>query len=162
MSPMNELVRDLALKNVPTKFDRNRRRIASGKVLTGLCLQTDRRTISFQYTPLSTSLSRGIKMSFICVFNLLGAEARILQNWVNIMAADALDPCVARPSAVMVLTVLDNWFSVFHEEGFETHVPIWCWEIIENAFFCFYKKHSMHVKGHYISVCIFIGIFLSS
>ena len=59
---MNELVRDLAPRYVPAKFDRNRRRIAPEKVLTGLCLQTDRRTISFQYTPLSTSLSGGIIM----------------------------------------------------------------------------------------------------
>ena len=38
---MNELVRDLAPRYVPTKFDRNRRRTAPGKALTGLCLQTD-------------------------------------------------------------------------------------------------------------------------
>ena len=61
---MNELVWDLAPRYVPTKFDRNRRRIAPGRALTGLSLQTDRRTISFQYTPLSTSLSGGIKIDY--------------------------------------------------------------------------------------------------
>ena len=63
-SPMNELVRDLAPKYILTKFDCNWRRTAPGRALTGLCLQMDRRTdrltISFQYTPLSTSLSGGI------------------------------------------------------------------------------------------------------
>ena len=40
-------------------------------------------------------------------FNPFGAQARILQdNWANTMAADALAPCVARPSAAMVLTVI--------------------------------------------------------
>ena len=38
---MNELVWDLAPRYVPTKFYRNRRRIAPGRALTGLCLQTD-------------------------------------------------------------------------------------------------------------------------
>ena len=38
---MNELVRDLAPRYVPAKFDRNRRRIAHGRALTELCLQTD-------------------------------------------------------------------------------------------------------------------------
>ena len=64
---MNELGRDLAPRYVPTKFDRNRRRIAPGRALTGLCLQTDRRTISFQYTPLSTSLSGGMIIDNSCL-----------------------------------------------------------------------------------------------
>ena len=100
-------------------------------------------------------------MSFICVFNLLGAEARILQNWVNIIAADALAPCTARSSVAMILTVLDDWFLVFHEEGFEIDELIQYWEIKENAFFCFFKT-IMHVKGHYISMCIFSGTCLLS
>ena len=41
---MNELVRDFTINYVPTKFDRNQRRIAPGRALTGLCLPTDRRT----------------------------------------------------------------------------------------------------------------------
>ena len=38
---MNELVRDLAPRHVPTKFDRDRRRIAPGRALTGLAGQNN-------------------------------------------------------------------------------------------------------------------------
>ena len=38
---MNELVQDLAPRYVPTKFDRNRRRIAPGRALTGLAGQNN-------------------------------------------------------------------------------------------------------------------------
>ena len=38
---MNELVRDLAPRYVPTKFDRNWRRIAPGRALTGLAGQNN-------------------------------------------------------------------------------------------------------------------------
>ena len=38
---MNELVRDLAPRYLPTKFDRNRRRIAHGRALTGLAGQNN-------------------------------------------------------------------------------------------------------------------------
>ena len=48
---MNEFGRDLDPWYIPTKFSRDLRRIAPGRALTGLCLQMDRRTISFQYTP---------------------------------------------------------------------------------------------------------------
>ena len=41
---MNELVRDLDPRYVPIKFDRDRRRIAPVRAVTGLCPQTDRRT----------------------------------------------------------------------------------------------------------------------
>ena len=41
---MNELVRDLDPRYVPIKFDHDRRRIAPGRAVTGLCPQTDRRT----------------------------------------------------------------------------------------------------------------------
>ena len=75
-----------------------------------------------------------------------GAETRIFQNEVNIMAADAQPPYVARSSAAMLLTVQDRydlvtvlspqwdfyfigkmtslyWIRalVFHEEGFPLH-----------------------------------------
>ena len=36
---MNELVWDLAPRYVPTKYDRNQRRIAPGRALTGLAGQ---------------------------------------------------------------------------------------------------------------------------
>ena len=35
---MNELVRDLVPRYVPNKYDRNRRRIAPGRALTGLAM----------------------------------------------------------------------------------------------------------------------------
>ena len=38
---MNELVQDLVPRYVPTKFDRNRRRIAPGRALTGLAGQNN-------------------------------------------------------------------------------------------------------------------------
>ena len=38
---MNELLRDLALRYVPTKFHHNRRRIAPGRALTGLAGQNN-------------------------------------------------------------------------------------------------------------------------
>ena len=41
---MTELVRDLDPRYVLIKFDRDRRRIAPGRAVTGLCPQTDRRT----------------------------------------------------------------------------------------------------------------------
>ena len=42
------------------------------------------------------------------------------------MAADALAPCVARPSATMVLTKQDKKLFVFHEERSELPVPPEC------------------------------------
>ena len=40
-------------------------------------------------------------------------------QWVNTMAADVLAPCVARTSAVMVLTMKDKWVLPFHEGGLQ-------------------------------------------
>ena len=40
---------------------------------------------------------------------------------VNTMAVDALAPCVARPSAAMVLNKQDKHVLVFHEKGFKQH-----------------------------------------
>ena len=39
------------------------------------------------------------------------------------MAADALTPCVARPSTAMLLTMHDKQVLGFHEEGFQQPVP---------------------------------------
>ena len=61
---------------------------------------------------------------------------------VNIMAADALAPFVARASAAMVLTVFDQQVHDFHEEGSELPVASQCKEMIRNAnkFLCFLKQ----------------------
>ena len=39
------------------------------------------------------------------------------------MATDALAPCVTRPPAAMVLTILDKPVIAFHEEGFQLTEP---------------------------------------
>ena len=46
------------------------------------------------------------------------------------MATNALAPYITRPSAVMVLTMLNKQIIVFHEKGFQ--LPH-CWEMIENG-----------------------------
>ena len=50
------------------------------------------------------------------IFNLYGAETEIFwDHWVNTITADALAPCVARSSAIMVLTKHDKQVLTFHE-----------------------------------------------
>ena len=46
------------------------------------------------------------------------------QNEVNVMAANALAPYVARASVTMLLAVWDKWVLVFHEERFQPPTPI--------------------------------------
>ena len=47
--------------------------------------------------------------------NLSGAEPRISHD-LPIMAADALAPCIARPSAAIVLNLYNIQVLVFHED----------------------------------------------
>ena len=54
-------------------------------------------------------------------------------NLVDAMAADALAPCLARPSSTIVLSMQDKWNLGFHKEGFQLPVPSHCWEMIESA-----------------------------
>ena len=49
------------------------------------------------------------------------------------MAADALAPGVARPSATLVLIMQNKQVLASHEEGFQLPKLSQCWEIIENA-----------------------------
>ena len=52
------------------------------------------------------------------------------------MTADALIPCVARPSAAVILTAEDKWVIVFYnEEGFQWPVHSKGWEIIHSYVF---------------------------
>ena len=67
-------------------------------------------------------------------FNPFDAAARIVQqNKVNIMAAEALAPCVARTSAAMVLNMQNKQVFAFYEERFHLRQPYQCWERIDNA-----------------------------
>ena len=49
------------------------------------------------------------------------------------MAADALAPCVPRPSAAMVLNMQSKQVVVFHEAKFQTPVPSPCYEIMKKT-----------------------------
>ena len=66
---------------------------------------------------------------WLCISCLLtDATAEIFRvNETNTMAADALAPLVASPSAA--ITVLDSLVFLFHEEDFELFVQSQCWEI---------------------------------
>ena len=65
----------------------------------------------------------------LCISCLLtDATVEIFRvNKTNTMAADALAPLVASPSAA--ITVLDSLVFLFHEEDFELFVQSQCWEI---------------------------------
>ena len=57
------------------------------------------------------------------VNNPFGAEAGIFcVNYVKTLTADALAPCISRPSP-MILTKQDNWELVFHKKRFRLPVP---------------------------------------
>ena len=49
----------------------------------------------------------------------MGNEARLLQQKVNTTAADDLALSGTRPSAAMILTVLNKQVIVFHDEHFQ-------------------------------------------
>ena len=69
----------------------------------------------------------------ICIMhnNFSGTETRIFgAKWVNAMSANALDPCVARTSAAMVLNIQDKWI-IFYEEVLKRPPPPQCLEVIE-------------------------------
>ena len=51
-----------------------------------------------------------------CV-NPAGEAIGILQANINNMAADALGPCVTRPSAIILFTMQDLWVLVFYKDG---------------------------------------------
>ena len=46
----------------------------------------------------------------------------LLENQVSTMAHDALGPCIAKPSAVMMLRVSYNQALVIHVEGYQLFV----------------------------------------
>ena len=83
--------------------------------------------------------------------NSTGAETGLFcDNKVNIMAADALTPCIIRTSAAIVLTVQDKQNLVFHEEGFQLPILSPCWEMkkIQIHNFVFSEKFSTIMIGN--------------
>ena len=85
--------------------------------------------ISLEYSGLSTRKKYCVAVSLTKNF---GAETRIFQkNQVNITAADALAPCIARLSTAMVFSVYVYWILVLHEERFQLLKPSQCWEMTE-------------------------------
>ena len=52
-------------------------------------------------------------------------------NKVNIMAADAMAPCVARSAAAMILAMQNRHVLVLHEEGFQLPVSCQCGGMIK-------------------------------
>ena len=60
-------------------------------------------------------------------------QAVALWHCGNTMVADALAPCVARPSATMQLACMPEKVFVFHKETFQLPVLSEHWEMIENS-----------------------------
>ena len=52
---------------------------------------------------------------------------------LSLLASNALDPCVAKSSATMLLTMQDKQVVVFHKEGFQLHATSQCLEMMRNA-----------------------------
>ena len=49
------------------------------------------------------------------------------------IVADSLASYVTHLSAVMLLTMYDNWIIVYYYEGFQQYLPSQCGEMIENV-----------------------------
>ena len=67
------------------------------------------------------------------------------------MAADAMAPCIAKPSAAEVLTMKDKFVFVFLEEGLQLTVPPQCQGQKIQMYFCASskkKKNSAHNFKH--------------
>ena len=56
------------------------------------------------------------------------------------MAADGLDLCISRPSAAMVLPMLDNQVLIFNAEEFQQPVPSQCKKIMKKLCLIFSSK----------------------
>ena len=68
------------------------------------------------------------------------ANGIFCDNWVHTMAADALTPCITKPSATIVLTMQDKQVPVFCEGGFQTHASFQC-----------YHNYRKCIQVHYVS-----------
>ena len=67
---------------------------------------------------------RDFYLSFWRHFNPSGTEVGVDgEHYVNAMVADDPAPCVARPSATMVMTTKDARFLVSRQNGFQLTVP---------------------------------------
>ena len=80
------------------------------------------------------------KLSNIANNNPGAANGIFCDNWVHTMAADALTPCITKPSATIVLTMQDKQVPVFCEGGFQTHASFQC-----------YYNYRKCIQVHYVS-----------
>ena len=73
------------------------------------------------------------------------ADTRLFQgNKINIMAADALAPCVTRPSAAIILSTINLDIIVFVSSAFQQPASFGSWRMLwhANIFFMFSLKIS--------------------
>ena len=59
--------------------------------------------------------SNWIMLGFMC--NGVDSCGMLWENKINFIATDALAPCVARPSAVMLLNMQDEWVIIIYNNG---------------------------------------------
>ena len=87
-----------------------------------------------------------------CRQNIVFLTILMLKFWkiiVNIMTADALDPCITRSPIAMVLGMQVNQVLVFHENGCALSVPSQCWGItISVNLFSYFPNSIEHDKGY--------------
>ena len=74
-----------------------------------------------------------MKLSGILIVYLKMKLEYYLRTLVNIMAADALAPCIAGPPAAIVLSMQNKLVFVLYKDLFQLPVPFQYREIIENA-----------------------------
>ena len=72
------------------------------------------------------------------ILHLSGIEVGIYDGWVNTKAADAMAPCVARPSAALVLTMQDKYIIVVHNEWYQWPGLYQWWKMIGNEYIVSY------------------------
>ena len=74
------------------------------------------------------NIARNINRIWFYQIKLYSDETRIIRsNWTNTIAAGALAPCVAKPSAAILLVVLNKLLIVCHVEGLKPLVLFRCW-----------------------------------
>ena len=79
----------------------------------------------------------GSKDCFYTVSNICTGSKLIWVNILTIIGADALAPCIARPSAAMILIMYNRQVFVLHEEGIQLPVPCQCGAVTWNVNICF-------------------------
>ena len=82
----------------------------------------------------SNALRYFARHGVVFMVKLYGSETGLFfENEVNIMAADALAPSVAKPSAAMALTVQNYRDLVYHVKRLELLASSQFWEMVENS-----------------------------